>query len=179
MRADEYRARYESMRDLEWKVLLQVYTGYAAIAGAFAFLTHDKPPVLNIPAGAIAVIFLAATIVFFVQTLRMSYRIEERLIAFDAIYERHMNEIHRVTGVTTLDDLLSLGDPYFWTYRIQSSLSSLVFFGLLLYECMIGSPPDTHLRLWHWILPFFLLLGLANWMVTRKLIARLRLNLSK
>jgi len=38
LRAAEYRERYESMRNLEWKVLFQTYAGYAGIAAGVAHI---------------------------------------------------------------------------------------------------------------------------------------------
>src|SRR5271165_2259298 len=65
LRADDWRSRYEGMRDLEWKVLIQVYAGYAAIAVSFANLSHPAPKLLSI----LTVLAMVFTLLFYIDSV--------------------------------------------------------------------------------------------------------------
>jgi hypothetical protein len=64
--ADEFRERYEGMRDLEWKLLLQVYAGYAAIATVYTFLIGGNSPLDCRIHGFLVVLFILVTLFFFI-----------------------------------------------------------------------------------------------------------------
>jgi hypothetical protein len=140
LRAKEYRERYESMRTLEWQVIIQVYVGYAAIAAVFFKIkdefSHDNAFRIVAPIG---------TIMFFAAAQYLYYRIQERLIVFNESHRYFVDMAHPELG--DLDDSLkplglgqdSLKHPYFWTYETQSTLSLLTVLGLLAYECVTST----------------------------------------
>jgi hypothetical protein len=149
LRAAEYEKRYEGMRELEWKVLLQVYTGYAAIAALYRYLSDPSkhgscaghPELLGSS-------FLAGILLFYVLSVYLTYRIQERLIVFDHIRERYLIAIHREVGVAPLGGTERLRGKYYWTYRTQSILSVTTMLGLLFFVAHISWPYGTHASLW-------------------------------
>jgi hypothetical protein len=86
LRAAEYRERYESMRNLEWKVLFQTYAGYAGIAAA---VTHIHGLQWDVTRRT-----MIGTFIFFLATQYLSIHIQERLINFDATYESWIEQIN-------------------------------------------------------------------------------------
>ena len=137
LRIEEYHNRYESMRALEWRLLFQVYAGYAAIAFAFKYLNASG----EFPnSKLVAWLAIFATLIFYLASRYLTYRIQERLIKFDETRERYMAEsgsalhVHEPRPGTD-----SLGHKYYWTYHIQLILSTLTLAGLLAYEAAKGS----------------------------------------
>ena len=130
LRATEYRERYESMRNLEWKVLFQTYAGYAGIVAAVA---HIHGLQWYVPRR-----MMIGTFIFFIATQYLSMRIQERLINFDATYESWIKQICLLVGVDANFDpgpgIQKLWHKYTWTYHTQLLLACLTSMGLLSYE---------------------------------------------
>jgi hypothetical protein len=135
LRAAEYRERYESMRNLEWKVLFQIYAGYAAIAAAVSHLHALK---WEVPRRE-----MVGTLVFFFATQYLYVCIQERLINFNATQENWMKHIYRLLGADSALDpgpgTEKLWHKYFWTYDIQLFLASLTTAALLSYEAGLAN----------------------------------------
>lgn len=157
---EEYRSRYESMRSLEWKVLFQTYAGYTAIAIAFQ---HAKQ---NLVDGYRWLFPIAVTLTFFVATQYLTFRIQERLLAFGVTYE---NWSEKIKGLIKADigkpgpGTSRLGHPFFWTYDIQLFLALLTCAGLLGYEAMCLKTLDQH----PWIILGIVLAALAYTLIIR------------
>ena len=142
LRAEEYRKRYESMRSLEWKVLFQVYAGYAAIAVAFYRLIEGQR---FDHSGVVAGLAISATAIFYLASRYLNYRIEERLINFNETYLSYLDVMQSSLEVDKQGPGTSaLGGKYYWTYRVQLILSTLTLTGLLLYEAAAGFPAQFH-----------------------------------
>jgi len=137
LRASEYRDRYESMRSLEWKVLIQAYVGYAAIGIGFWHVADHPHADWRMSTFA-----MIATFLFFLATQYLCFRIQERLIAFDKTYENWIKQIYGLVGVNPDNDpgpgTRELGHQYFWTYDTQLFLGLLTLAGLLCYEANLG-----------------------------------------
>jgi hypothetical protein len=127
MRAVEFRARYESMRSLEWKMLIQAYGGYSAIAIGFSKIIRPN---------WLSVFAIVATFLFFLATQYISFRIQERLIKFNEIYEYLVEKVESSLQVDMKVDPTQekYGHEYFWTYDTQLFLGFLTAVGLLWYE---------------------------------------------
>ncbi len=141
-RAKEYLDRYESMRSLEWKIVFELYAGYAALAAIFIHLAaefrcHESFLVLT----------LGSTVTFFAAAQYVYFRIQERLIVFNETHEAYIKKIQQLDGAgqpthnIAEDSLIgeqlgqgSLRHQYFWTYDAQLTISTLVCTGLLAYE---------------------------------------------
>jgi hypothetical protein len=151
MRAEEYEKRYEDMRDYEWKLLLQVYAGYAAMVIAFTYLTKgdgSSPLQGHVDSTPLAVIFMGITIVFFSLTCYMTNRVQERLIRFDGLRLEYIKKIHSILIKPEIETELFHRDRYFWTFRTQSATNLFVCLAVLSYEFAVGFPPDSNMRLW-------------------------------
>jgi hypothetical protein len=157
LRALEYRDRYESMRDLEWKVIVQVYVGYAGVAAVFFKLIDQFGH-----HSAFRLVALSGTLGFFLAAQYLYYRIQERLIIFNETHTYYMKMV-----IPELDDPpkeLGLGQralahQYFWTYETQSILSALTAFGLMAYEAVIGRPMPKELAYFGEMFIPFVLVG--------------------
>ena len=140
LRAAEYRDRYENMRNTEWKVLFQVYAGYAVIAIVFEHV-NDKFH-FHLLVVSLAVL---ATSVFFAATQYLSFRIQERLINFNKTYDEYVRAMHSQLKIDELGPGTSLlGHKYYWTYHTQLILSILTLAGLLSYEVVAGLALRKH-----------------------------------
>lgn len=129
-RAEEFRERYESMRTLEWNIILQTYAGYAAIALAFKYM-QTRP----FDQAAMTVLAVAVTFVLYVVSRYLTFHVQERLLMFDKIYGRYVSELDCVFHVPDHHELTTLlAGKYFWTYRSQLILSMTTFLVLLAYE---------------------------------------------
>lgn len=153
LRAAEYRDRYESMRKLEWKVIYQVYAGYAVIAAVFFKLIDQFGH-----HWAFRLLALIGTFGFFLAAQYLYYRIQERLIIFNETHTYYMKMV-----VPALDDPpkeLGLGQralahQYSWTYETQSILSVFTALGLMAYEAVIGHVmPKEQCSFWAMFIPF-------------------------
>ena len=154
LQAKEYHDRYESMRSLEWKVIFQVYAGYAAIATVFFKLIDQFGH-----HWAFRLVALGATLGFFLAAQYLYYRIQERLIVFNETHTHYMKKIIPAFNASLLNELglgqRALGHPYFWTYETQSILSALTALGLMAYEAVIGhSMPKEQCCFWAMFIPF-------------------------
>jgi len=113
-RAKEFRDRYESMRDLEWKTLLQTYTGYAAIAVAF----QQADLRFNQYQWWVRFFAMVLTLVFFDRMHYLHYRIEERLITFDETYDHYISKtVEKGRNEDNDWGTSKLGHLYFWLVR--------------------------------------------------------------
>lgn len=162
LRAAEYRERYENMRDLEWKMLLQTYGGYAAIVITFQKLLDLKPSnsalLELLPYGA-----MVATVAFCMAMHYIYYRIEERLIIFDKNYEyyaRKQSELinHRDDAPGKKD----LGHQFLWTYDTQMIIGTLAASALLFYEGFQRAP-----LAWNLAVTVVCLVGIGFWLLKR------------
>lgn len=130
-RAAEYRGRYEAMRNLEWKILFQGYAGYAAIAIAFTYVQG------NIGHGkVVSSLAMSATVVFYLGSRYLGYRIQERLIKFNETLKNCLAELGNSLNLS--DPHPSLGHQYYWTYDVQHILSTMTMWGLLAFEAAKG-----------------------------------------
>jgi hypothetical protein len=132
VRVEEFRGRYESMRELEWKILFQMYAGYAAIAVIYEHLKGSSVPILT------SCVAIGATVVFYIAARVLTYRIEERLIVFDSIRLRYLTEMHTLLGTKEIPWQNRLGNTYHWSYHTQLRLSTLVCLSLVGYEATRG-----------------------------------------
>ncbi len=134
-RAAEYLTRYENMRTLEWKVLFQVYVGYAAIAVLFARLIESFHF-----HWMFRIVAMVCTLIFFVAIQYLYFRIQERLILFNETHEAYMNKVRpgSEAGLPKGLGQVALGHQYFWTYDTQLVLSTLTLTGILAYEAVFG-----------------------------------------
>jgi hypothetical protein len=162
LRAAEYRERYESMRDLEWKVLFQTYAGYAGIAAAVA---HIHGLQWYVPRR-----MMIGTFIFFLATQYLSIHIQERLINFDATYESWIKQLYPLVGIDPKFDpgpgTKNLWHKYTWTYHTQLLLACLTSMGLLSYEAGLPheKPRDLLIVLNVLIVIFAVILGChAEW----------------
>ncbi len=141
-RAKESLDRYESMRGLEWRIVFQLYAGYAVLAVAFIHLADEFRC-----HASFLVLALGATVTFFAAVQYVYFRIQERLIVFNETHESYMRKVRQPENIgqenadLAEDSLIgrqlgqgSLGHQYFWTYDAQLTISTLVCAGMLAYE---------------------------------------------
>src|SRR6266700_3045167 len=89
-RAEEYLDRYEKIRDLEWKIVFQLYVGYAALAVAFIHLAAEF-----CGHASFLVVAMGATITFFAAVQYVYFRIQERLIVFNETHEAYIRNMRQ------------------------------------------------------------------------------------
>ncbi|HEY2361987.1 MAG TPA: hypothetical protein VGK36_12780 [Candidatus Angelobacter sp.] len=137
MRIQEYCDRYESMRNLEWKMLFQVYAGYTAIAVTYRYVQSGSE---NFDHQWISWLGFAGTLIFYLAGRYLVYRIQERMMKFEETREAYLAEmeesfhLHKAFPGTD-----GLGHQFYWTHRVQLILSTLTFAGLMAYELAKGS----------------------------------------
>jgi len=169
LRIQEYGERYESMRKLEWKVLFQVYAGYAAIALVYKYIQNDEK---ELDHRLISWLALTGTMIFYAASRYLAYRIQERMMRFERTRDTYFKEmesayhIHKASPGTD-----GLGHQFYWTYRVQLVLSTLVLAGLTAYELAKGSgvPPRAVLLFIILIFSACLILGWHKVPLTEKL----------
>ena len=135
VRAEEYRGRYESMRELEWKILFQMYAGYAAIGIIYDHLR--KTGSATIDQSSLSWLAILAAVAFYAAARYLTYRIEERLIAFDACRLDYLSAMH---ASLTVDEIAlgPLGSTYYWSYHTQLTLSTLACLAVIGYAATQG-----------------------------------------
>jgi hypothetical protein len=127
------------MRELEWKILFQMYAGYAAIGIAYEHLRSKN----FAHQGLISSVSVGATAAFYLAARYLTYRIQERLIAFDGVRDRYFTLMHNLVGADEVP-APRLGRPYYWTYNTQVILSTLACLCLVGYQVSRGlsiAPP--------------------------------------
>jgi hypothetical protein len=134
-RVEEYRGRYESMRELEWKILFQMYAGYAAIGVVYEHLRKAGTPASS--QGLLSLLAIGATVAFYAAARYLTYRIQERLIVFDAARIDYLRAMHESLAAAAIP-LGSLGSTYYWTYHTQLILSTLACLALIGYAATQG-----------------------------------------
>jgi hypothetical protein len=143
LRVEEFRGRYESMRELEWKILFQMYGGYAAIAVVYEHL-QVKSSTNQILLSYSAIV---ATLVFYAAARYLTFRIQERLIKFDTARDKYVRQMHVLLQCEE-ETPIPLGHRYHWSYHTQLILSTLTCLYLVGYESTQGltfpfRPPIT------------------------------------
>jgi hypothetical protein len=135
LRAEEYLGRYESMRVLEWKILFQMYGGYAAIALAYDHLqTKNSDNQILLACFAIF-----ATLAFYSAARYLTFRIQERLISFDNARRAYLKQMHALLQTSEIP-MKPLGHRFHWSYHTQLLLSTLTCFCLVSYASTRGLP---------------------------------------
>jgi preprotein translocase subunit SecG len=126
LRLEESRYRYESMRNLEWRVLFQTYAGYAAITVAFSHTGTDRF------LGRLAAI---AMVIFFAATNYLYFRIQERMKSFGEAHTKNMKMIDKLLDEDgpLIAHIAPLGHKFFWTYDTQLVLSTCTLLSLQIY----------------------------------------------
>ena len=169
MRAEEYLARYESMRSLEWKIVFEIYAGYAAIATVFTKLLNDFHCYRSFP-----VLAMVTTFIFFAAIQYLYFRIQERLIVFNESHEACMrvarsgekngNHVESFLKEKRLGQD-SLKHQYFWTYDVQLFISTIASAGLLAYQFRRVIDYEPRAVCQHpWSRLFWLFLDLLFWL---------------
>src|SRR6185312_2476741 len=139
-RAEELRARYESMRTLEWQMLLQTYAGYAGIAVAFQ---KADAQLRSHHAWLLFAAETMAILIFFAAMHYLYHRIQERLITFDISYEYYAGKRRdQANGEDAGPYWHQVKHPYFWTYDTQTLISALCAL------CLIGWEGIFAARMW-------------------------------
>lgn len=112
-RADEYRSRYEGLRTLEWNTILQMYAGYAAIAVAFNYV-HGLPEFHGYR--PLAWLAITGTLIFYLASRYLSYRIQERLVRFDQTQDNYAEKVSKELHIEPpKPGGSSLHHQYYWT----------------------------------------------------------------
>jgi hypothetical protein len=78
--------------------------------------------------------------IFYAASRYLAYRIQERMIRFERTrdtYFREMESAYHIHKAIAGTD--GLGHQFYWTYRVQLVLSTLVLAGLTAYELAKGS----------------------------------------
>jgi hypothetical protein len=156
IQAMEYGVRYEAMRELEWKFILQVYAGYAAIAVSYNYLSGSRHSLLLI------FVYVIGTIIFFGLTSYHSNRIEERLVKFSKCRDIYMQAMRWLNGTPALCNHDSLKHKHVWTYWTQTVLSLMTVLGLISYEVNTELSGNKWILAWRLGLLCTLLLLLAT-----------------
>lgn len=145
LRAEEYRVRYEGLRTLEWNTILQIYTGYAAIALVFNYLTDGPGRFQDSLLFAWVAIFV--TCGFYIASRYLSYRIQERLVRFGETLENYMKHLDTVLHTPSPNPgTAALGHQYYWTYDTQFILNTTTFVSLLAFEVARGRATNSPTR---------------------------------
>jgi hypothetical protein len=137
LRAEEFERNFESIRGIEWRTAIEVFTGYAIIALAYYHL-HDKhPSSCLLGLGAVM-----AILILFFSNLYLSLRIQERLHFTHAMRNEYYKKLHDLCEAPMLDIPPGVKEPKhkkWWAFAIQMLLSITAMLLLLIYV-MVTTP---------------------------------------
>lgn len=133
IRAEEFERNFESIRAIEWRNALEVFTGYAVIGIAYWQL-HEKYPgskLLGLGAGLL-------TLILYSCNLYISRRVQERLHFTRDMQNLYLARIHELLNVRRIEQ-----DPpphvrrpihgKWWAHVPQTILSTAAMLALLTY----------------------------------------------
>lgn len=91
LRAEDFARNFESLRGVEWRIVFQLYAGYAAVALAFHLLSEKYHGNSVLIAAAVT-----AYTILFVTALYLSLRIQERLHSIRYNANKYLDELHLI-----------------------------------------------------------------------------------
>ena len=138
-RAEEFERNFESLRGIEWRTAIQVFSGYAAIGIAY-YTLHDKYGgswYLGLTA-----IFL--TLILYAANTYLACQVQKRLHFTRSMMKAYLQKLHEVCGVPELDIPAGANKPgmiKWWAFVPQVILSTAAMLALLVYVYVAVTTP--------------------------------------
>ena len=131
LRAEEFERNFQSMRGIEWRTAIEVFTGYAAIGLSYYHLRDRYPD-----SGILALGASVLTILLFLTNLYLSLRVQERLHSTRAMQNVYLKKLHDLCGAPELDLPPEIKRPVhakWYAFGAQITLSGATMLTLLAY----------------------------------------------
>lgn len=127
-RAEEFERSFFSLRNLEWKIIFQLYIGYAAIAAAFVGITNKYEVNSRISTISTLVVIVLAGIETY-----LSLRIQERLHLARDKQNKYIDKLHDETGAVKITSEIITKNKRWWGFIPQHIISYIWALGLIIY----------------------------------------------
>lgn len=146
-RAEEYARSFESMREMEWRVVFETYAGYTAIAVAFNYVHEHYPRTLYVGR-----LFTLAPLLLLLVSSYFFMRVQERLHNLRKMQNEYLKTLHIVLRVEKIEDRPLRSPRVRWwqvaswfrehnppihrkwyAYSVQLMISIAICFGLTVY----------------------------------------------
>lgn len=119
-RAEEFERSFYSLRTMEWQLVFQTYTGYAAVAAAYVGIRTiiDHSPLV----GATFLFLLA---VIFVASSFLLFQVQRRMHFTRSMQNAYLTELHRVLApqINVPQGVVVPSFPRWWAFVPQQGLS--------------------------------------------------------
>jgi hypothetical protein len=130
-RAEELERNFQSLREIESRNVVEVFTGYAVLGIAYFQLQDRYPQSTLLGIGA-----LLLTFSLFVIALYMTLRAKERLQFLRRMQGLYVKKLHEVCAVPELEPPADLKPPKhgdWWAFAAHIALSAIAMLALSAY----------------------------------------------
>lgn len=131
LRAEEFERNFMSIREIEWRNAIEVFTGYAALAISYFQIRSTNQSSVWLGVSAI----LLDSILFSIS-LYLSLRVQERLHFTRGMQREYLKKLHEVVNTPELEVPEGISQPKhakWYAFAAQLGLSATAAVSLLIY----------------------------------------------
>jgi hypothetical protein len=141
-RAEEYERNFMSLREIEWRLAIEVFTGYAAIGIAYFTIIYYQGASIRFCVGSIFLVLVLFGVIAF-----LSYCVQKRLHDCRGKQKAYIESAFLVSEIAKLQlppNYVAPLWPEWYAFACQQFLSGTAAVSLILY--FLFTTPACHCR---------------------------------